>query len=110
MGNNRHMSSFDEYLSRVKDAGFAKMALQTKREAKAAEETLQRQSRGKQQPEYGVAAFVSALKGMAFWLHSGMKPAGMDDEEFAKLKPICERFVSEGVFKSEALAVFGKTE
>ena len=54
----------------------------------------------------GSVRYATFLKGLEFWLRSGVRPAGFNPEEFHTLKSIAEALVRKGEFKPEALALF----
>ena len=46
------------------------------------------------------------IKKILFWLQNGIKPNGMSDTDFLKLKPICEKLVANNELKEQILNNF----
>lgn len=54
----------------------------------------------------GSAALVEKVKGLLFWLNTGIKPAGLTDDEFILLEKVCIKLIEKGQMSPEALGAF----
>jgi hypothetical protein len=60
------------------------------------------------QPHWHAACrLAEQIRGLRFWMATNGRPGGMSPEDFGLLRPICQKFVHEGVLNPEALDLFG---
>jgi hypothetical protein len=50
--------------------------------------------------------YINSAKEVLFFLQSGIKPAGISDWEFRKMKPLIEKLVEKGNLKKEIMGCF----
>ncbi len=48
----------------------------------------------------------NSIKDLLFWLEKNQRPAGLNDLNFAKFKPICENLIKKKQMEAEALTLF----
>jgi hypothetical protein len=53
--------------------------------------------------EQGSGQYSAVLKCFLFFMRYGIKPGGVLEEDFAMFRPVCERLVEKGQFKSYIL-------
>ncbi len=91
---------FDDFLSAVKyldkqdilDAAYKKHKLLDK--PSTAYTTAQR------------LALQHSISELLYWIETGSRPVGINDQNFAKLKPICENLIRKNEIDAKLLAVF----
>jgi hypothetical protein len=98
--------SYTGFIDQVKNLDYPEMI-----------ETCQRRCADLERGSYGVKGAVKRrkegstelaekIKGILFWLYNGQKPNGLNEWDFAALKPICENLIEKGQFKSSAIDAF----
>jgi hypothetical protein len=98
--------SFSEFLKSIEDLDFFHMDEKARYRKQELERLL---NKGKKSPNYyEVANLFRQIKGVRYWFAASEKAAGLTDEEFLLLEPICRKLIEKGLFKATALDVFAR--
>jgi hypothetical protein len=89
----------DSFLAEMVDTSHRDMCL-------AVRDEIRRLDGLPQEQRDAAGHYRAALAGVGFWLTYGAQPDAMDDADFVKLRPFCERFVAAGEMKAHALDAF----
>jgi hypothetical protein len=54
----------------------------------------------------GASEYAATLKGFLFFLKTGVKPFGVNEEDFQRFQPVIKKLVDKKIFKPEILDVF----
>jgi hypothetical protein len=99
--------NFKEFLDGIEDSDFFQAAQRTEQELRSVEPFARREFRKREiQRDTRPGKYADKLKGLLFWFHSAMKPAGLSENEFQLIKPLCEKLVQKGQLKPLALDAF----
>lgn len=102
--------SINELLEQIKDMDWPAMRDAVSKEGREAERRSEKGIGADEAVRRGSREYARILRGLAFFLQGGGKPAGVSDSEFQLFRPVCERLVEKGQFKPETLELFGEQE
>jgi hypothetical protein len=102
------MSPFDiaKFIEKIKDMDYAQILVEAQQEVYRAESGTSGIKGAVKKREAGALEYAAEVKGLIFFLSSGIKPAGVSNHIFYSFKPIVQNLVNKKQFKPDALEVF----
>lgn len=99
---------FAQFVKSIEDSSFFEAAAKSDAEIRVAESDAKRESRKKRSIDRDSrpARYRDQIGGLLFWFHSCQKANGLTNSEFLLIEPLCQKLVSKGQLKKEALDVF----
>lgn len=99
------MENFKEFIDSIKDLSFHEMFQRVQeRYAELDREVLYRPK--KQPRNYAAEELKGQVHRFLFWMHSGMRPADLADEDWALVERVCKTLVKKKQLKPSALKAF----
>jgi hypothetical protein len=97
---------FCEFIDSWKDLGYIELVKKVLEEMETYAVRPHMRRASSKNEVYHRSEYNRLLQGLLGWLYHGVKPAGLFDHEFLKLKLICESLIAKGQFKPEKLDQF----
>jgi len=98
--------NLEKTLNRLIDLDFIELINNLQKEILSSESIkIPSKAQYKRDIEYLQVKYISNLKGFAFILGQGMKPAGVDNDTIQKFRPIIEELIKKGQLKESILKV-----
>lgn len=99
--------NFEEFLDAIKDKDLPEILILASGEAEAAERLSSSSTRGIAKAEkLRIAYYRKKVGEFTFFIGHGIKPDGVNEEDFKMYQPICEILVKKGQFKPEMVNLF----
>ena len=103
--------SFEKFLDNIKDKNLPEIQLIASREAEEAERLSSSSIRGvSKTKKIDIGYYKKRVGEFAFFMGSGIKPGGVDEEDFKFYQPICEILVKKGQFLPSVLNNFKNSD
>jgi hypothetical protein len=96
----------NKFIERIKDMDYVQILTEAQQEVYRAESGTSGVKGAVKKRESGALGYAADIKGLIFFLSSGIKPFGVSDYIFYSFKPIIQNLVNKKQFKPEALEVF----
>lgn len=97
-----------EFLDVVVDKSYQEILLLAEEEVSEAEARSSRVKGAVVARIQGSGQYADLLKKFLFFMRYGIKPDGISSDDYALFRPICERLVAKGRFKSSVLGLFNE--
>ena len=98
----------NKFIERIKDKDYLDILNDAQREVYMAESGTSGVKGAVKKREAGALEYAADLKGLIFFLGSGIKPHGVSDRVFFSFEPICKNLVDKKRLKPEVLELFSK--
>lgn len=102
------MNPYDigSFIERVKDKDYEELMIEAQREVYSAERGTSGVKGAVRKREMGALEYAANIKGLIFFLSSGIKPNGVNDYIFLLFKPVCQNLVDKKKFNPKILNIF----
>lgn len=104
------MYDFDKFLEEIKDLDWHTIIPLAETKCISLERGSYGVKGAVKRRELGSTELVEKIKGLLFWLQNGMKPAGLSETDFQKLRPLCLNLIEKKQLKPEAIKIFELSE
>lgn len=94
--------NFDEFIKAVEDEDRVNIVRIAESEYREAEMRVVARGYGK--------GYVNSVRGFLFFMHEGMKPAGVDEADWQMFRRVCEKLVAKKTFPPGVLKMFDSKE
>ena len=99
--------NFEKFLDAMLDKNVPEIIASASSEAEAAARLSSSSTRGiDRATKMRIGYYNKRVGEFAFFMNYGIKPGGVDEEDFKLYRPICEKLVKKGDFKSSILDQF----
>lgn len=96
---------FDEFLHAMRGRDFGDVmeaAMKESAEAQQAHRNVPRRTMSKRP----ALNYYEQLSSLVFFLRNGVKPAGLSNEDFKRIQPLCEEWIAKGQMNNAVLDLF----